>query len=133
MHVFPFSPREGTRAAALSGRLRGDEIRARSAELHRVAARMKAEHLARAVGQTRQVLWESGEQTGGGEAHGVIPRDVVPLSGGDRSGGARRFAGYTDTYLRVETEVAMGIELENRIEDVQLAAADGDRLIGVRR
>ena len=110
VHVFPFSPRAGTRAAALSGRLRGDEIRARSAELHRLAARMKAEHLARAVGQTRVVLWESAEELAG----------------------SRRFAGYTDTYLRVETEVAMGIDLENRIEPVRLAAVDGDRLIGAR-
>jgi threonylcarbamoyladenosine tRNA methylthiotransferase MtaB len=111
VHVFPFSPRAGTRAAARSGRLRGDEIRARSAELHRLAARMKAEHLARAVGQTREVLWETGEEVGGA---------------------ARRFAGYTDTYLRIETEVAMGIELENRIEAVRIAAMDGDRLTGER-
>jgi threonylcarbamoyladenosine tRNA methylthiotransferase MtaB len=110
VHVFPFSPRAGTRAAALSGRLRGDEIRARSAELHRLAARMKAEHLARAVGQRRPVLWESAEELAG----------------------ARRFAGYTDTYLRVETEVAAGVDLENRIETVELAAVDGDRLIGAR-
>ena len=111
VHVFPFSPRAGTRAASLSGRLRGDQIRARSAELHRLAARMKAEHLARAVGQTREVLWESGDEL---------------------DGGRRRFAGYTDTYLKVETEVAMGIELENRIEAVELRAVDGDRLVGVR-
>ncbi len=111
VHVFPFSPRAGTRAAGLSGRLRGDQIRARSAELHQLAARMKAEHLARAVGQTRQVLWESGDEL---------------------DGGRRRFAGYTDTYLKVETEVAMGIELENRIEAVELRAVDGDRLVGVR-
>ena len=111
VHVFPFSPRAGTRAAGLSGRLRGDQIRARSAELHRLAARMKAEHLARAVGQTREVLWESGDEL---------------------DGGRRRFAGYTDTYLKVETEVAMGIELENRIEAVELRAVDGDRLVGVR-
>jgi len=110
VHVFPFSPRAGTRAATLSGRLRGDEIRARSAELHRLAARMKAEHLARAVGQRREVLWESADETAG----------------------SRRFAGYTDTYLRVETEVAAGVELENRIEAVELAAVDGDRLIGAR-
>ncbi|HEY8144987.1 MAG TPA: tRNA (N(6)-L-threonylcarbamoyladenosine(37)-C(2))-methylthiotransferase MtaB [Kofleriaceae bacterium] len=112
VHVFPFSPREGTRAAALSGRLRGDEIRARSAELHRLAARMKAEHLARAVGQTREVLWETAE----------VEDSVV-----------RRFAGYTDTYLRVEVVMEpVTIDLENRIEKVHLAAIDGDRLVGVR-
>ncbi len=108
VHVFPFSPRAGTRAAALSGRLRGDEIRARSAELHRVAARMKAAHLARAVGQRREVLWESAEETANG----------------------RRFAGYTDTYLRVETTAE--VDLENRIESTLLVAVDGDRLIGAR-
>jgi threonylcarbamoyladenosine tRNA methylthiotransferase MtaB len=110
VHVFPFSARAGTRAATLSGRLRGDEIRARSAELHRLAARMKAQHLARAVGQRREVLWESADEIAGG----------------------RRFAGYTDTYLRVETEVTADVDLENRIETIELAAVDGDRLIGVR-
>ena len=110
VHVFPFSPRAGTRAASLSGRLRGDAIRVRSAELHRLAARMKAEHLARAVGQRREVLWESAEEIAG----------------------QRRFSGYTDTYLRVETAAPAGIELENRIESALLVAVDGDRLIGAR-
>ena len=110
VHVFPFSPRAGTRAASLSGRLRGDAIRVRSAELHRLAARMKAEHLALAVGQRREVLWESAEEIAG----------------------QRRFSGYTDTYLRVETAAPAGIELENRIESALLVAVDGDRLIGAR-
>jgi threonylcarbamoyladenosine tRNA methylthiotransferase MtaB len=116
VHVFPFSPREGTRAAALPGKVPPAVIRERARELGALAARMKAEHLARAVGQTRPVLWESGE----------------PSARGD---GGRRFSGYTDTYLRVEVETPADIELDNSIEPVLLAEVAGvppDRLIGQR-
>jgi hypothetical protein len=75
---------------------------------------MKEQHLRRALGQTRPVLWEAGEPAGDG---------------------ARRFAGYTDTYLRVEVDAPAGVELENRIEPVLLsglAGAPPDRLTGTR-
>ncbi|HKE17253.1 MAG TPA: tRNA (N(6)-L-threonylcarbamoyladenosine(37)-C(2))-methylthiotransferase MtaB [Kofleriaceae bacterium] len=116
VHVFPFSPRDGTRAAELPGRLSPAIIRERVRELGELAARMKAEHVARAVGQTRPVLWEAGER-------------------GPRGDGARRFSGYTDTYLRVESDVPGDVELENVIEPVLLSAIAGqppDRLRGTR-
>lgn len=116
VHVFPFSPRQGTRAAALPDPVPAAVMRERVGELAGLAARMKAEHLARAAGQTRPVLWETGEPAERGE-------------------GWRRFAGYTDTYLRVETETPAGVDLENWIEPVLLAGAAGDppdRLIGIR-
>ncbi len=115
VHVFPFSPREGTRAAELPDRVPTAVIRERVHELGALAARMKADHLTRAVGQVRPVLWESGER-------------------GGRDDGSR-FAGYTDTYLRVETEVPADIDLDNAIEPVLLAAVAGappDRLTGTR-
>jgi threonylcarbamoyladenosine tRNA methylthiotransferase MtaB len=114
VHIFPYSPRAGTRAASLAGRVPGDIVRARSRELHELAARMKAAHLERALGQTREVLWESHEA-----------RDSV-----------WRFGGYTDTYIKVEAEVPAGVDLENRIEPVTLAGLAGappDRLRGVRQ
>ena len=104
VHVFPFSPRAGTRAAELAGRVHGDVLRERSRQAHELAARMKRAHLERAVGQRRPVLWESGE--------------------------AGRWSGYTDTYLKVET--AAEDDLENVIEDVTLAAVEGDHLVAVR-
>ena len=116
VHMFPFSPRDGTRAAELPGRLGPAVIRERVRELGELAARMKAEHVARAVGQTRPVLWEMGER-------------------GPRGDGARRFSGYTDTYLRVESDVPGEVELENMIEPVLLTAIAGlppDRLRGTR-
>jgi threonylcarbamoyladenosine tRNA methylthiotransferase MtaB len=115
IHIFPFSPREGTRAAALPDRVSAPLIRQRVAEVSTLAARMKLDHLTRAIGQTRPVLWETGERAPGGD-------------------GARRFSGYTDTYLRVEVDSPAGVDLENRIERVQLTrlGSPADRLIGVR-
>ena len=115
VHIFPFSPRAGTRAAALDGRVAPEVVRERSRELHRLAARMKAAHLERALGQKRSVLWETGDDAGGGQI---------------------RWSGYTDTYLKVEaTTVAGEPSLENRIEDVVLtglAGAPPDRLAVTR-
>ena len=91
-------------------------IRERVHVLGALAARMKAEHLSRAVGQVRPVLWESGERSGRGD-------------------GSLRFSGYTDTYLRVEIEMLEAIDLENAIEPTLLAAVAGsppDRLTGTR-
>ena len=116
IHVFPFSPREGTRAASLLDPVAPALIRERVGELAALATRMREQHLARAVGQTRAVLWETGERGASGD-------------------GARRFTGYTDTYLKVETEAPVDVDLENRIEPVRLAGLAGsppDRLTGTR-
>lgn len=111
MHIFSFSPREGTKAARLAGQLRGDVKRARSRELHQLAAAMKAEHLARFVGSRRPVLWESRGDT---DADGRVT-----------------WSGYTDNYLRVVTRTDAGLELENEITSAHLVAVDdsGDRLL----
>ena len=66
VHVFPFSPRTGTRAATLPGPIPGDQKRARSQAAHELAAHMKAQAVTGAVGQVRSVLWESGVASDGG-------------------------------------------------------------------
>jgi threonylcarbamoyladenosine tRNA methylthiotransferase MtaB len=107
MHIFSFSPRDGTKAARLSGQLRGDVKRARSRELHELAARMKRDHLAGFVGSEREVLWE-----GAGD----------PLPDGRLA-----WTGYTDNYLRVRTEVAAPADLENVIAPARLKqVGDGE-------
>ncbi|MEM9488725.1 MAG: radical SAM protein, partial [Myxococcota bacterium] len=104
MHIFAYSPRQGTKAAGLSGQVPGPRKRERSRELHHLAATMKRDHLHRFVGDTRAVLWEGqGEPTADGQ---------------------RRWFGYTDNYLRVETSVPAGCDLENRITPARL-----DRLV----
>lgn len=108
MHIFPYSPREGTRAARLPGQVASAIKRERSRELHALAADMKAAHLVRFVGQVRQVLWE-----GKGE--------VVASP----TGGRRHYTGYTDNYLSVETLVPEGQCLKNRITGARLVAVAG--------
>lgn len=108
LHIFAFSPREGTKAARLAGQLRGDLKRARSRELHALAAEMKAAHLSGYRGQTRPVLWEGGGQPG--------------------PDGRLSWSGYTDNYLRVRTDVPAGTELENVIAPALLADIEGELL-----
>jgi threonylcarbamoyladenosine tRNA methylthiotransferase MtaB len=118
IHVFAYSPRAGTGAARMRGQVSPDAKRARSRELHDVAARMRADTLSAAIGQTRDVLWEG---------------DCEPTP--DRR---ERWRGYTDNYLRVETVAPLHRDLENAIIPTRLeqlgAASDGhlpDRIVGV--
>ena len=106
MHIFTYSPRAGTAAARMSPQVPGDVKRARSRELHTIAARMKAETLARYVGRTLPVLWE-----GPGE-------DLGPSG--------RRWTGYTPNYLRVETIQPRDIDLDNRILPAHLIEHSGN-------
>ncbi len=109
IHVFSYSRREGTTAARMSGHVPTEVKRARSRDLHAAAAEMKREHLDRYVGTIRPVLWE-----GAGE-----PTETE----------ARRWSGYTDNYLRVETVAPAGVDLENRITAAQLEETDGERAL----
>ncbi len=101
MHIFGFSPREGTRAEKLSGRIDGPTIRERSRAMHRVAARMKQTHMSRYLGTRRSVLWEAGRLG---------------------SNGQTSYQGYTDNYLRV---VAQGDGLDNTISEATLMTIEG--------
>jgi threonylcarbamoyladenosine tRNA methylthiotransferase MtaB len=56
LHVFPYSRRPGTRAAALPGQVPGNVINMRAALLRDSAARKKAGFLGNQAGMTLQVL-----------------------------------------------------------------------------
>ena len=58
LHVFPFSARPGTKAAALSPAVPGEVRRARAAELRALSARRWGEHLRRQIGRTLEVVVE---------------------------------------------------------------------------
>ena len=58
VHVFSFSPREGTPAAAMGGHLHGDVVRARSRALRDLSNRKKAAWAAGFVGRRLPVLFE---------------------------------------------------------------------------
>jgi threonylcarbamoyladenosine tRNA methylthiotransferase MtaB len=56
VHVFPFSPRPGTRAATLDGRLRGEEVRARVHRLREIGAQLWRQFRQRFAGSERDGL-----------------------------------------------------------------------------
>ncbi len=106
LHIFAFSPRQGTAATRLRGEVADGVKRDRSRQMHEIAAAMRADHLARHQGRTRPVLWES---------IGVPQPD-----------GRRRWTGHTDNYLAVETIVPPGLDLANRITPALLVAPSAD-------
>lgn len=81
MHVFPFSPRPGTSAAYLGGRVPEPAKRERTAEMLALAKEGFRAFRNQQLGQTRPVLWEP-----------VRKRDGKPV-----------WTGLTDNYIRVYT------------------------------
>ncbi len=70
LHVFPFSPRPGTRAADMPAQVPEPVKRARARQLHELGAALKAEYLHAQVGRTLPVLIE-GENTDGAGLFGA--------------------------------------------------------------
>lgn len=58
MHIFPFSPRAGTKAARLPEQVDAATRKARSGEMHLLAAELKRQELTRHLGSRVEVLWE---------------------------------------------------------------------------
>ena len=110
MHIFSYSAREGTKAARLRDHVSPDIKKARSRELHAIAAQMKERHLNAFVGQTRDVLFEGQSDV---DDHGY-----------------RTYTGYTDNYLRVRVRVPKEEQLTNVIASVRLDASTGESFTG---
>lgn len=111
VHVFGFSPRPGTKAAALPDPVDEPTRQRRSQELRALAARLKRAALGSLVGQGCDVLIE-----------------------GDRGSPATtglRWEGYTRGYHRVAVSAPSGLDLRNRIVPVRIDAVgtDGDHLV----
>ena len=111
-HIFPFSPREGTAAAAFDGQVSRDVKRERSRRMHELAARNGQSERARFLGTTRPVLWE-----GDGK-----PLDHLP--------GTLLWTGLTDNYLRVMAEAPAHVHIGNQITPVRLTDLHGETLFG---
>jgi threonylcarbamoyladenosine tRNA methylthiotransferase MtaB len=77
LHVFPFSPREGTPAAAMPGKVNGSVIRERAEALRRLSARKKRAYYTRFFGRELQVLIQ--ERIPGGLLKGVS-RTYIPVT-----------------------------------------------------
>ncbi len=64
LHVFPFSRRPGTPAAAMPGQLSGDIIKERAARLRALGEKKNRQFAERFIGQTLEVIVESGQADG---------------------------------------------------------------------
>lgn len=111
LHIFPFSPRSGTKAAGLPGQVGAPVKKQRGMELRELARQMKLDNLRRHVGRRMPVL----------------------LEGRSRLPGMQDFwFGYTPNFLQVMVRADDGADLQNRILPIELRriAEDGEALLG---
>lgn len=113
LHIFSYSPREGTCAAEMADQVPMDVKRARSRELHALGQQLKRAWLERQLGSVQEVLVE-GFQSG-------------------QPAGASLQVGYTPGYLLARLP-ASGVDLTNRIVPLRLdwviAPNEADRRSG---
>jgi threonylcarbamoyladenosine tRNA methylthiotransferase MtaB len=110
LHIFAYSPRTGTRAAALPDQVPAEVKRERSRELHALGRESEVQLLKRFLGQRMPVLIEGRHRT---------------AQDGD-------WFGYTPNYLPVRVARQAGEELVNRILELSLEGVhlDGQSLVG---
>ena len=101
MHIFPYSVRPGTKAAAMPDQCTAAVKERRAARAAETAERMKQTYLHGCVGQTYPVLFE--QEKGG------------------------LYVGHAPNYCQVGVR---GEDLHNAVRNVKIEAVDGDMLIG---
>ncbi|WP_445366473.1 tRNA (N(6)-L-threonylcarbamoyladenosine(37)-C(2))-methylthiotransferase MtaB [Methylomonas sp. BW4-1] len=106
IHIFSYSPREGTKAAGLPDQVDQNTKKLRSKQLHELADTMKHNFIAENLGEQANILWEGQKEA---QQDGVV-----------------RHFGYTPNYLRVACDVAPDLILENRIMSGVLVEAKPD-------
>jgi threonylcarbamoyladenosine tRNA methylthiotransferase MtaB len=106
-HVFRYSPRQGTRAALMPGRVPAGVAKRRSEEMIALAKKSEARFRARFIGQNVTVLFEERLKTADGLA---------------------RWTGLSDNYLRVGAESCE--ELGGQLRQVVLVGETAEGLIG---
>jgi len=93
LHIFRFSPREGTPAASMPDQVSPPVAQERSRRLHLLGADLEARFASGFKGRTLEVLWESCEKLGS----------------------SLRWSGLTPNYIRVVTDSDPGEDLTNLI------------------
>ncbi|MDD1620433.1 MAG: tRNA (N(6)-L-threonylcarbamoyladenosine(37)-C(2))-methylthiotransferase MtaB [Methylococcaceae bacterium] len=103
IHIFSYSPREGTAAATFPNPVSQEVKKQRSRQLHELAENLKQAFIAENIGTEAEILWE-------GQTEAL-------------DNGKNRYFGYTPNYLRVACDVAEDVILENRVRQARLLSA----------
>jgi threonylcarbamoyladenosine tRNA methylthiotransferase MtaB len=109
LHVFRFSPREGTRAATMPDRVPGSTTRERSRRMLELGARLEQDFNRRFVDTALPVLWEDSRRVG---------KDLL-------------WTGLTGNYIRVTTETRDGIDLTNTVTDTTIFSTVPGGVVGM--
>ncbi len=109
MHVFAYSEREGTAAAAMANPVPVEIRKTRSREMHALAERLREARLQQTIETTAEVLWERGRL---------------------KTDGMLEFSGYTPAYFRVSTRSQD--DLTGEITRVHLRRPENGQLQGCR-
>lgn len=109
IHIFSYSPREGTKAATLPDQVLNEVKKQRSQQLHELAQTMKLQFIASQLGKNFPVLWEGQREKA-------------------TDGQYLRF-GYTPNYLRVACVVSENDNLENQIIPATLEHAEENYIL----
>ena len=137
VHVFPFSPREGTDAAAMPNQIAASEKERRVTHLMQLAERLRENFAASQIGQTVQVLFETRRSVPGrfcldsASVPGRFCSDSASVPGRFCLDSAdAMLVGTSDRYLRTlvpcSTVADCGV-----LTDVIVTASVGEELIGV--
>ncbi|MGY6213630.1 tRNA (N(6)-L-threonylcarbamoyladenosine(37)-C(2))-methylthiotransferase MtaB [Methylolobus aquaticus] len=108
VHIFPYSPREGTKAAELPGAVPTETQKARALSLREAAMEARRAFQASCVGQCVEVLIEGDLKTAGADE-------------------IRSLSGYSPNYLRVGVETFPPPTAGSRIMTVEITGTDPQR------
>lgn len=111
IHIFSYSPREGTKAAGLPDQISPDVKKQRSKQLHELAETLKQDFVAENLSSLANVLWEGQTEM--------------------LDNGKIRYFGYTPNYLRVACDVDSAIKLENQILPAKLSDLAETKFVAV--
>jgi len=124
VHLFRFSPRQGTAAADMPGQIDGKTKRERMRVLEHSCEHSRRWYLESLVGRRLEVLVEEPLDEHGDHAHEGTREATVSL--GVAASGARRWLGTADRYVPVE--LPGQADLESRLVAVEARGMAQDRL-----
>lgn len=108
IHIFSYSPRQGTKAARLQNPVSEDIKRQRSKVLHELAARLKETFFKQQVGNTVNVLWENQKI----DDQGLL-----------------RYSGYTPNFCKIESISGKAVLEEGIVKKSQITGISSDKLV----